>query len=152
MSHSIGRPLMKAVINYRFHPTIIAIKKNFNSSFSFSISQVGHDDIMKKNINFKTNKGTHFIEITPRHGCSPVNLLHVFRTPFPRDTSEKLLLKSAKTFDNNYRPVKVHYQILLRYMKDSCLNKCQNILNLSYQNISVVLEEGLVPNIVYQPC
>ena len=27
------------------------------------------------------------------HGCSPVNLLHSFRTPFPRNTSEWLLLK-----------------------------------------------------------
>ena len=33
-----------------------------------------------------------FIEIALRHGCSPVNLLHVFRTPFPRNTSEWLLL------------------------------------------------------------
>ena len=24
----------------------------------------------------------NFIEITLRHGCSPVNLLHTFRTPF----------------------------------------------------------------------
>ena len=30
---------------------------------------------------------SHFIEIAPRHGCSPVNLLHVFRTPFPKNTS-----------------------------------------------------------------
>ena len=32
------------------------------------------------------------IEITFRHGCSPVNLLHIFRTPFPRITSGWLLL------------------------------------------------------------
>ena len=31
-------------------------------------------------------------EIALRHGCSPVNLLHIFRTPFPRNTSEWLLL------------------------------------------------------------
>ena len=34
----------------------------------------------------------NFIEITLRHGCSPVNLLHIFRTPFPKNTSEQLLL------------------------------------------------------------
>ena len=28
-----------------------------------------------------------FIETTLRHGCSPINLLHIFRTPFPRNTS-----------------------------------------------------------------
>ena len=33
----------------------------------------------------------HFIEITLR--CSPVNLLHIFRTSFPNNTSGWLLLK-----------------------------------------------------------
>ena len=31
-------------------------------------------------------------EITLRHGCSPVNMLHIFRTPFSKNTSEWLLL------------------------------------------------------------
>ena len=35
---------------------------------------------------------SNFIEITLQHGCFPVNLLHIFRTPFPRNTSEWLLL------------------------------------------------------------
>ena len=34
----------------------------------------------------------NFIEIKLRYGCSPVNLLHIFRTPFPRNTSGWLLL------------------------------------------------------------
>ena len=29
----------------------------------------------------------NFIEIAHRHGCSPLNLLHIFRTPFPKNTS-----------------------------------------------------------------
>ena len=36
---------------------------------------------------------SNFIEITLRHGCSPVNLLHVFRAPFSKNTSGWLLLK-----------------------------------------------------------
>ena len=28
----------------------------------------------------------NFIETTLRHGCSPVNLRHIFRTPFPKNT------------------------------------------------------------------
>ena len=32
-------------------------------------------------------------EIALWHGCSPVNLLHIFRTPFPKSTSGWLLLK-----------------------------------------------------------
>ena len=30
----------------------------------------------------KCDLQSNFIEITLRHGCSPVNLLHIFRTPF----------------------------------------------------------------------
>ena len=33
-----------------------------------------------------------FIGITFRHGCSPVKLLHIFKTPFPNNTSGGLLL------------------------------------------------------------
>ena len=35
---------------------------------------------------------SNFIEITLRHGCSPVNLLQISRTPFPKNTSGRLLL------------------------------------------------------------
>ena len=35
---------------------------------------------------------SNFIEIVLRHGCSPVNLLHFFKTPFPRNTPEWMLL------------------------------------------------------------
>ena len=30
---------------------------------------------------------SNFIEMTLRHGCSPVNLLYIFRTPFLKNTS-----------------------------------------------------------------
>ena len=36
----------------------------------------------------------NFIEITFQHGCSPVNLLHIFRTLFSINTSGGLLLSS----------------------------------------------------------
>ena len=34
----------------------------------------------------------NFIEITLRHECSPVNLLHILRTPFTKNTYGRLLL------------------------------------------------------------
>ena len=34
----------------------------------------------------------NFIEIALRHGCSPVNVLHIFRTPVHKNTSRWLLL------------------------------------------------------------
>ena len=35
---------------------------------------------------------SNFIEITLGCGCSPVNLLHIFRTLFPKNTSGRLFL------------------------------------------------------------
>ena len=35
-----------------------------------------------------------FIEIAHQQECSPVNLLHIFRTPFPKNTSGVLLQTS----------------------------------------------------------
>ena len=32
------------------------------------------------------------ISVTFRHGCSHVKMLHIFRTPFPKNTSGGLLL------------------------------------------------------------
>ena len=40
-----------------------------------------------------TAKQSNFIEITLWHRCSPVNLLHIFRTPITKNTSESLLLE-----------------------------------------------------------
>ena len=39
------------------------------------------------------NLQCNFIEITLWHGCSPVNLLRIFRIPFLKNTSGRLLLK-----------------------------------------------------------
>ena len=37
-------------------------------------------------ISIKLQSKVITLEITLRHGCSPVNLQHIFRTPFPRNT------------------------------------------------------------------
>ena len=44
----------------------------------------------------KVAKQLYWIEL--RHGCSPVHLLHIFRTVFPKNTSEGLLLFLLKSF------------------------------------------------------
>ena len=41
---------------------------------------------------------TKFIEIILRHEGSPVNLLHIFRTPFSKSTSGRLLLLIEKDY------------------------------------------------------
>ena len=63
VSHSIGDPMMKAIMKYRFHPNIVAIKKNCHSGLSFSFSQIERDGIMKEIKNLKTNKATQSTDI-----------------------------------------------------------------------------------------
>ena len=41
----------------------------------------------------------NLFETTLRHECSPVNLLHIFETPFTKNTSEWLFLNVASWFD-----------------------------------------------------
>ena len=60
-----------------------------------------NEDFMR-NYNEESNEGyflevdvqypENFIKIALRYGCSPVNLLHIFRTPCPKNTSGWLLL------------------------------------------------------------
>ena len=50
-------------------------------------------------------------KFTLRHGCSPVNLLHIFRTLFLKNTSGWLLLKDL-------------YQTLEKFLKNF-LRECQ---------------------------
>ena len=47
----------------------------------------------------------NFIEIALHHMCSPVNLLDIFRIPFPRNTSGWLLLIFAKSSNKNFLPL-----------------------------------------------
>ena len=57
------------------------------------------------------NLQSNFIEITLRHGCSPVKLLYISKTPFPKSTSDRLIL----VLQFNYFTVRniFHIQILI---------------------------------------
>ena len=44
----------------------------------------------------KRDFNSNFIKITLRYGCSPVNLLHIFRTPFTKNTTGLLPLEKIK--------------------------------------------------------
>ena len=72
---------------------------------------------------------SNFIEITLRHGCSPVNLLHIFRTPFSRNTTGCLLLNL----------------ILIRENPLFLLSKCKFFFQISLFN------ECKIPNIMKRP-
>ena len=58
----------------------------------------------------------NFIEVILRHGCSPVNLLYIFKTPFLKNTPGRLLLKlrSSRMLDSNMRENGLNYLTLDR--------------------------------------
>ena len=82
---------------------------------------------------------TNFIEIALRHGCSPVNLRHIFRTHFPRNTSGwvlleilmKLLKCTYKSFihvnnyktqlNNNFNSSSNNFKIIIHCVKIVCI-------------------------------
>ena len=65
----------------------------------------------------------NIIEITLRHGCHPANLLHIFRTPFFKNTSGGLRLKREHWHEN--------------------INHC--VLTNTAWRSTAVLREGLTP-------
>ena len=42
----------------------------------------------------------NFVEIAFRHGCSPANLLHIFRILFPKSTYRRLLLQFKEEYSH----------------------------------------------------
>ena len=63
------------------------------------------------------------IEITLRHGCSPMDLLHIFRTAFLKKTSGWLLLSSFK----------ISYYHLWKYLQACVSDKEKEILTIKIQ-------------------
>ena len=54
---------------------------------------------LQENTHIEVRFQSNFIEMALRHWCSPVNLLHIFRTPFPKNTSGWLpLYVTSKLF------------------------------------------------------
>ena len=86
----------------------------------------------------------NFIEITLRHGCSPVNLLNIFRTHFTKNTSWRLLLKTMKEVCQNFDIV----NILNGNLRQSNNTDAKNIINVKtlkkvkgfLSNLSIYIE------------
>ena len=69
----------------------------------------------------------NFIEIALRHGRSLVNVLHIFRTHFPKNTSGRLLLPKWSDMKNDNKAQKSYFQ-----------NNRKN--RMSHFNISVAMK------------
>ena len=98
-----------------------------------------------------------FIEIALRHGCSPVNLLHIFRTPFSRNTSGWLLLiienERLEAFENSWdlRVKQVSIKAVLRKLSKS-LKKLEHSLLKSLQSHQILTIKKTFPASLPRNC
>ena len=121
VGHNIGDPLMKAILKYRFHPSIVAIKKNCNSGVSFSFPQVERNEIIEETNYLKTNKATQSTDITTKLITENSDIFGYFvfgnydncvsNSIFPNSLKNAIITsvhkKCAKTPKDNYRPVSI---------------------------------------------
>ena len=86
--------------------SLIQISEIENQSFRYVLGKGVLNICSKFNGEHPSRSGisvklqSNFIEITLRHGCSPGNLLHIFRTLFPKNTSQWLLLEILQGIKN----------------------------------------------------
>ena len=108
-------------MKYRFHPSIVAIKKNCNSGLSFSFSQVERDEIMKEINDLKTNKATQSTDIPTKLIKKILIFLEIFffgnynncvsYSNFPNSMKNTIITpvhkKGTKTSKDNHRLVSI---------------------------------------------
>ena len=63
---NINDPLLKAIVRYRNHSSIVAIKKFCNSKFHFSFKNVQKEEILKELNNLNINKTTQNTDISTK--------------------------------------------------------------------------------------
>ena len=121
ISQNIDDPLMKAIVKYRNHPSIVAIKGKCDSGLSFSFSQVERDEIMKEINNLKKSKAIKSTDIPTKlikENCdifcdftfenfNSCVLTSIYPSPLKNADITPVFKKGTKTSKDNYRPVSI---------------------------------------------
>ena len=105
---------------------------------------------------------SNFIEIKLRHRCSPVNLLHIFRTAFLKSTSGGLHLSAVPirpVISNCGMPtekvsefVDFHLKHIMQngWSHTDFINKIKNLKNISSNSILATADVGVDPSISHE--
>ena len=84
------------------HPEVLLKRCSENMQQIYRRTLMSKCDVNKVATQFYWNRTawvqSNFIKIALWHGCSPVNLLHIFRKPFPKNTTRWLLLNCCHRF------------------------------------------------------
>ena len=116
---NINDPLLKAIVRYRNHPSIVAIKKFCNSKSHFSFKNAQKEEILKELNNLNINKATQNTDIptkivkenfgifgdflfTNLNCCIKTS---VYPSLLKREDIPPVHKKDSKSAKNNYRPV-----------------------------------------------
>ena len=139
VGQNISDPLLKAIIKYRSHPSIKAIKEQCNTNLYFSFSQIEHDEIMKELNNLDTNKAIQNTDIPTKliKESSDIFANFIFEnfnncichSIFPTSVKNAIIIpvhkKGPRTSKNNFRPVsilpnisKIYERVMFKQMSE----------------------------------
>ena len=117
---NINDPLLKAIVRYRNHPSIVAIKKFCNSKSHFSFKNVQKEEILKELNNLNINKATQNTDIPTKiikenseFGDFIFSNLNccINTSSYPsllkRADITPVHKKDSKSEKNNYRPISI---------------------------------------------
>ena len=118
---NINDPLLKAIVRYQNHPSIVAIKKFCDSKSHFSFKNVQNEKILKELNNLNINKATQKTDIPTKIIKENSDIFGDFifsNLNFGINTSSYPSLlkraditpvhkKDSKIEKNNYRPVSI---------------------------------------------
>ena len=136
---NINDPLLKAIVRYRNHPSIVAIRKFCNSKSHFSFKNVQKEEIFKELNNLNINKATQNTDIPRKIIKENSDIFGDFifsnfnccinTSSYPsllkRPDITPVHKKDSKSEKNNYRPVsilsnisKVYERIMFKQMSE----------------------------------
>ena len=147
---NINDPLLKAIVRYRNHPSIVAIKKFCNSKSHFSFKNVQKEEILKELNNLNINKATQNTDIPTKIIKENSDIFGDFifsnlnccinTSAYPsllkRANITAVHKKDSKSEKNNYRPAsilsniselyeRIMFKQMLEYFASSFFSKYQ---------------------------
>ena len=138
------------------------IKETFDSSKTFSFDLVSSDTIFKEIVSLDAKKATHSNDVPTKIVKANADLFSIFASNVFNESVISCKFLSVLNWLMLNQSIKKHqglkkltidqlvyYRTSQKFLKDACIDKCQNILKLCYQNFNVVSEKDIAPKIVY---